>query len=1512
MESHGTESSPPQLVRVEPRFQHYAWGDKRFIPELYGIEGQGSPYAEAWLGAHAVFPSQARLNGQTTGLDHLIAENPGHWLGNETQQRFAGLPYLLKILSAAKPLSIQVHPSKAQAVAGFRRENAAGLALDAPDRSYRDDNHKPELLLALTRFYAVCGFRPRAEIAQALAQIPELAPILPAVDESHDCLRRVVSAYLAAPDSEVLPALSAWVERLLGAADPPSRNSAEHWVLESHRVFSSEGRPDRGLLFLLLLNLVVLEPWDALFLEAGVPHAYLEGAGVEVMASSDNVLRGGLTSKHVDVAELTRIVRFESTVPFVIRGEPASENGFRYRTSAAEFELERLTLKEDAAPTVRTARGPELLLFLPSGPDAQLFVRSGEATHELSRAETCLLPHGTEYELRVSGPGEVVRVTVPETKVPLFRGRQPTELSFGTSGLRGLVTDITDLETYVNVRGFLDYLTELGEVEAGGELVLAGDLRPSTDRIMNAVVRAVVDGGLVPINAGKIPTPALAYYALGKKLPSIMVTGSHIPFDRNGIKFYRTEGEVSKTDEAPIMRAVERVRRAEYERPVETSLFDDHGALHPHAQLELPPETHAARDAYIARYLDFFPADALSGLRVVVYEHSAVGRELLAQVLERLGAAVHPMARTETFVPIDTEAISDDKLAELSSLAAEAENRFGAIDAIVSTDGDSDRPLVLGVDADKNTRFFPGDLLGMLVADALSADGIAVPVSATDAIEKYFAERELVILRTRIGSPWVIAAMSELRGERRVGFEANGGFLVGSPIERQGKLLSPLPTRDAVLPIVTVLSLAKERLVSLPKLFSSLPARFGSSGLIDVEPAALRAFAEHYGLKAPEIRSIRFDGGVTRYTDAEGEYEAQGSLLLRAAGIRAALTRHFRPDLGFGPALSLDFRDGLRIRFEGDQIAHVRGSGNAPQLRIYALADSETRAKEIAAFCLREPDGILRSLLAEAGSREFLQAIQQNIHATEVLFSHGAPPAVIGTVSGTPAAQRFWQHALEEVKGSFRAREVLSFCEDLPVNQAFGLLLLWKRLRERFQPGAGALLAFVFGEGTRATPFTEAENGQKPAICSFSSLAGGGRRLSMVELAIKYFAPVETFLRRSGFDGMVVKWGDEVQIPTRDLSGEDPRFAAADVVRFVSRRAMNEGDCANKDWVGFDSEGVITRFVPRRPLREMELLADQGVLERRGTTLYGGVNLGSIAVSRLLLDELLQEFESEVLDPNAKRSARPDLDPQFFTALTLAALPDAGVRARAWETTKTELPKLAQLEQNLPGVFERLINVLERFEAKHGRKARFVVMDFGDQYWGDVGQHQQIYEFYMALGERSANGAIARALAGVGERRDRQGNVLAGNTSIGDAHVQNSVLIDCQIEDGIVIDSVLIGTRARRIAADHAFDVESVVRELTLGVRAGSYRVVSAEPVVAAEGERITTVFLPDGSQALLRVHENTDLRDQASTYDQPILGNPLSFRDVHTQMSSMEATALSERRRAAENAVLTAERTGE
>jgi hypothetical protein len=250
---------------------------------------------------------------------------------------------------------------------------------------------------------------------------------------------------------------------------------------------------------------------------------------------------------------------------------------------------------------------------------------------------------------------------------------------------------------------------------------------------------------------------------------------------------------------------------------------------------------------------------------------------------------------------------------------------------------------------------------------------------------------------------------------------------------------------------------------------------------------------------------------------------------------------------------------------------------------------------------------------------------------------------------------------------------------------------------------------------------------------------------------------MKMFLTRIGFGSKAVVTGDVTQVDLhktqrsglvdamhvlKDVRGiAFTHFSSADVVRFVSRRAMTDDDSRNKDWVGFDTEGNITTFVPRRPLAQMHELAERGLLEKRGDTLYGGVNLGSIAVSRILLDALLEEFEGEVLDANATRSQRPDLDPQFFTALTLAAIRDPEARAEAWRLACSEIPKLVSMENGLPRVFERLTAVLERFEAKHGRRPKFVVLDFVDQYWGDVGQHRQIYDFYMALAARSAEGS---------------------------------------------------------------------------------------------------------------------------------------------------------------------------
>lgn len=535
-------------------------------------------------------------------------------------------------------------------------------------------------------------------------------------------------------------------------------------------------------------------------------------------------------------------------------------------------------------------------------------------------------------------------------------------------------------------------------------------------------------------------------------------------------------------------------------------------------------------------------------------------------------------------------------------------------------------------------------------------------------------------------------------------------------------------------------------------------------------------------------------------------------------------------------------------------------------------------------------------------------AVLDNIAVTRRLFESGLPPSVLATVSGSDAAQRFWQQRLERAGQHFRAQHVLSLHEDLPVNQAFGILLLWQRLRPSYRPGGGALAALVFGEGSRATPFTETDNGQKPAIATFAAVTRGGetsdpsqrRYWSMVELALRYFAPVESYLRRSGFDGVVIKWGDEVQIPSICLSGTNPLFQDADVVRFVSLRQMTPNDAANKDWVGVDQDGRVTSFIPRRPIEEMAPLADRGLIQRRDGQLWGGVNLGSIALSRHLLDELLAEFSTEVNDPSARRSDRPDLDPQLFTALTIASISDAEARHAAWNQAQMESSAIRQINEKLPSLLPRLRRVFDAFEQKHQRQVRMVALDFGEPYWGDVGQHPAIYDFFMALNETSERGEVARALAGIDGVRDENGNWRVGQVRVQQTvTVTNSVLIDCDLRGtGLVRNSVLVGTQAEDIHSERAFDVQSVARGLKLAPRAGSYQVVSADPIEAKTGERITSLFLPD-RVALFRVNELTDLRDRVRFYESRVPDNPLSFAEAHRQMLASDPLEVQKRREA-------------
>ena len=567
---------------------------------------------------------------------------------------------------------------------------------------------------------------------------------------------------------------------------------------------------------------------------------------------------------------------------------------------------------------------------------------------------------------------------------------EPVPLQFGTSGRRGQVAHLTQLEVYLNALAEVAYLQSLpvgqGGVVRGQEFYFACDLRPSSSRLVaqeqgrgelaQAVAAAIAAAGMKPVFLGQVPTPALAAFALGRGRGSMMITGSHIPFDRNGYKTNTARGELLKKDEAPIQARVEQVRRQLYAQPFTASPFDERG-MFKGGHRELPAEQAGAREAYLRRYTDFLAGGALQGKRVLVYQHSAVGRDLLVELLRRFGAEAIPAGRSDTFVPIDTENIDEAQLRRLQRLAAEAWRSQGPLDAVVSTDGDSDRPLILGVEPGRGNvacrvRFFGGDLVGMVVAQFLGADAVVVPISCNDAVDRG-PLKDALQPKTRIGSPYVIAGLERAlaKGRQAVcGWEANGGFLTGSDIQRQGRSLKALPTRDAFLPILGVLFSAADKGLSLSQLFAELPARFSRAALIKNFPrsAGLR-LAEAFSPKDPRVKDVFFAARQTALRDESGRAVASTAAALRALRARRdELARFFSPALGFGAIRRLNYIDGVRVYFDNGDVAHFRPSGNADELRIYAVADAPERAEAIAKLGVAEPNGILRRL-AQAATR---------------------------------------------------------------------------------------------------------------------------------------------------------------------------------------------------------------------------------------------------------------------------------------------------------------------------------------------------------------------------------------------------------------------------------------------------------------------------------------------------------------------------------------------------------------
>jgi len=329
----------PGIYRLKGTVKHYDWGGSTFIPSLLQSENDNKlPFAEYWMGVHAQDNCTIELPDQhRVLLKEFLKEHP-EFLGKGVQQRFGHLPYLFKVLDVHKMLSIQVHPSKAAAEKEFARENAEGIPIDSIRRNYKDDNHKPELMVALGDFWLLHGFKPQEELVYTLLNVVELRELLPVFNQSgYEGLYKHV---MEMPQEEVNRILQPLIDNLatIYKDQPPDKYDEDYWVAKAAYSFPHHGKIDRGIFSIYFFNLVHLKKGEGIFQDAGVPHAYLEGQNVEIMASSDNVLRGGLTNKHVDVKELLKHVQCEPTHVRIISGEQISDTEKIKTTSAPDFQ----------------------------------------------------------------------------------------------------------------------------------------------------------------------------------------------------------------------------------------------------------------------------------------------------------------------------------------------------------------------------------------------------------------------------------------------------------------------------------------------------------------------------------------------------------------------------------------------------------------------------------------------------------------------------------------------------------------------------------------------------------------------------------------------------------------------------------------------------------------------------------------------------------------------------------------------------------------------------------------------------------------------------------------------------------------------------------------------------------------------------------------------------------------------------------------------------------------------
>lgn len=390
--------------------QHYAWGGTTFIPQLLKVKNVNQqPFAEFWMGTHIKGPAKLIKSDTEVSLSEFIQDAPITRLGKQSAARFQNqLPFLFKVLDVKKMLSIQAHPTKKEAELGFVRENKLGIERTAPNRTYRDDNHKPEIMVALTDFWLLHGFKSIEEIHTTL-EIPAFKPLQPFF--VNDDILSLYKAIMEMPQAKVNTLLAPLWERLQTQWEKGylTKDNPDYWAAQAFQDYTKDGQYDRGIFSIYLFNLVNIPKGAGIFQAAGIPHAYLEGANMELMANSDNVFRGGLTQKHIDVPELLKHLIFDPIVPKILNGEQISPLEKVFKTPAPDFELSQINLSSKDTYRMTITPSAEILIVM----NGAAIINCDGQKVTYGTGMTCFVEANTAYQISSSSNCQLFKAKVP-------------------------------------------------------------------------------------------------------------------------------------------------------------------------------------------------------------------------------------------------------------------------------------------------------------------------------------------------------------------------------------------------------------------------------------------------------------------------------------------------------------------------------------------------------------------------------------------------------------------------------------------------------------------------------------------------------------------------------------------------------------------------------------------------------------------------------------------------------------------------------------------------------------------------------------------------------------------------------------------------------------------------------------------------------------------------------------------------------------------------------------------